>query len=185
MANKKNLSAGAKALIAVIIMAGIWCSAAAEAADWRPYAGDQYFSYFYDARLIDYPYKTVYNVLNLELSKLSIVRVWTKRITRDHKGRDWQIHEEKKLGSTTKGYDRYESTVAQKELNCSEKRYRVLSEADYSKDGDVLSSVVKDANYVEWEPIPPDSDTEALLHALCEKGKERKADQGDLQQKAK
>ena len=185
MANKKNLSAGANALIAVIIMAGIWCSAAAEAADWRPYAGDQYFSYFYDARLIDYPYKTVYNILNLELSKLGIVRVWTKRIIRDYKGRDWQIQEQKKLGFTTKGYERYEYTVAQKELNCSEKRYRVLSEADYSKDGDVLSSVVKDANYVEWKPIPPDSDTDALHQALCEKAKQRKAGQQDLQQKAK
>ena len=185
MANKKNLSAGANALIAVIIMAGIWCSAAAEAADWRPYAGDQNFSYFYDARLIDYPYKTVYNVLNLELSKLSIVSVWTKRIIRDRKGGEWQLQEQKKLGLTTKGYERYEFTVAQKELNCSEKKYRVLLEADYSKDGDVLSSVLKDANYVDWNPIPPDSDTEALYHAICEKSKEKKTDQRDSQREAK
>src|SRR5208337_4368850 len=152
MANKKNLSAGVKAFIAVIIMAGIWFSVAAEAADWRPYAGDRNFSYFYDARLIDYPYKTVYNVLNLELSKLSIVSVWTKRIIRDKEGSEWQLHEQKKLGLTTKGYERYEYTVAHKELNCSEKQYRVLSEADYSKDGDVLSSVLKDSNYVDWSP---------------------------------
>jgi|GEM_PF-3443447 hypothetical protein len=186
MANKKNLSAGgANALIALIMLAGIWCSAAAEAADWRPYAGDQNFSYFYDARLIDYPYKTVYNVLNLELSKLSIVSVWTKRIIRDNKGREWQIQEQKKLGYTTKGYERYEYTVAQKELNCSEKKYRVFSETDYGKDGDVLSSFKKDANYVEWKPIPPDSDTEALHHALCEKSKEKKAGQRDLQREAK
>ena len=185
MVNKKNLSAGAKAFIAVIMMAGIWCSAAAEAADWRQYAGDQYFSYFYDAGGIDYPYKTVYNVLNLELSKLSIVSVWTKHIIRDKKGREWQIQEQKKLGSTTKGYERYEYTMAHKELNCSEKKYRVLSEADYTEDGDVLSSFMKDANYVEWKPIPPDSDTETLHHALCGKTKERKAGQQDLQLNAK
>ena len=185
MANKKNLSAGVKAFIAVIIMAGIWFSVAAEAADWRPYAGDQYFSYFYDARSTDYPYKTVSNVLNLELSKLSIVSVWTKRIIRDRKGRERQIEEQKKLGFTTKGYERYEYTVAHKELNCSKRRYRVLSEADYSKDDDVLSSVKKDVNYVEWNPIPPDSDTDALHQALCEKAKKIKAGQQDLQPEAK
>ncbi len=185
MGNKKNLSAGANALIVLIIMAGIWCGTAAEAADWRPYAGDQFFSYFYDARLIDYPYKTVYNVLNLELAKLGIVRVWTKRTIRDNKGREWQIQEQRKLGFTTKGYERYEYTTAQKELDCSREQYRVLSEADYGKDGDVLSSFRKDANYVEWKPVPPDSDTEALLQALCGKGKGKKGDQPDLKQKAK
>lgn len=184
MVYKKNLSAGAYALIAVVIMAGIWCSAVADAADWTPYAGDQYFSYFYDAKRIDYPYKTVFNVLNLELSKLSIVSVWTKRIIRDRKGIDWQIREQKKQGLTTKGYDRYDYTIAQKQLKCSRGKYRVLWEADYNKEGEVLSSVMKDANYVEWEQIPPDSDTEALLHTLCEKPKERKAEQKDLQRKA-
>ncbi len=171
MANKKNLPAGAGAVIAVVMMAGIWFCAAAEAADWRRYAVDQNFSYFYDAGLIDYPYKNVYSVLNLEFSKLSIVSVWTKSIIRGNRGRDWQIEEQKKQGLTTKGYVRYEYTVAQKELNCSEKRYRVLSEVDYNRDGDVLSSFAKDVNYVEWKPIPPDSDTDALLHALCEKPK--------------
>jgi hypothetical protein len=53
----------------------------------------------------------------------------------------------------------------------------VLSEADYNQDDDVLSSFMKDANYVEWKPIPPDSDTDALHQALCERAKERKADQ--------
>ncbi len=185
MTNKKNLSAGANAFIVVIIITGIWCSAAAEAADWRPYAGDQYFSYFYDATRVDYPYKTVFNVLNLELSKLSIVRVWTKRIVRDRKGIEWQIQEQKKLGLTTNGYERYEYTVDQEELDCPKGKYRVFWEADYNKDGDVLSAFMKDAQYVDWKQIPPDSDTEELFHVLCGKPKEKKAGQQDLQQKAK
>jgi len=184
MANKRNLSAGANAFIAVIIMAGIWCSAAAEAADWKPYAGDQYFSYFYDAGRIDYPYKTVSNILNLELSKLSIVSVWTKRIIRDRKGCEWQIQEQKKVGLTTRGYERYEYTLDHKELDCSKEKYRVLSEADYNKDGEVLSSFINDARYVDWKPVPPDSDTEALHHALCEKAKEKKDDKRDSQRKS-
>ncbi len=180
MANKKNLSAGAKAFIAVIVMAGIWCSAAAGAADWKPYAGDQYFSYFYDAARTSYPYKTVYDVLNLELSKLNIVSVWTKRTIRDKKGRELQMQEQKKLGFTVKGYERYEYTEAHKELNCYDKKYRVLSEVDCTKDGEVLRLFVNDARYIEWKPIPRGSDTEALHHALCQKIKERKNDQRDL-----
>jgi len=177
MANKKNLSAGANALIAVIIMAGMWCSAAAWAADWRPYAGDQFFSWSYDALWIDYPYKTVYNALNLEFSKLRIAGVWTKRTIRDNKGREWQVQEQKKLGLTTNGYERYEYTVARKELNCSEKKYRVLSETDYNDAGEVLSSFINEAGNVEWKPIPPDSNTEALYHVICEKARKRKDDQ--------
>ncbi len=181
---KKNLSAGVTAFIAVIIIAGIWCRTAAGAADWRPYAGDQYFSCFYDAVRTDYPYKTVYNVLHMELTKLGIVSVWTKRIIRDEKGRERRIQEQKKLGFTTKGYERYEYTVSRKELDCSEKKYRVLSEKDYSKDGDVLSSLMNDARTADWNQITPDSDTEALYHAICENAKQIKSGQQDLQPEA-
>jgi hypothetical protein len=181
MTNKKSLAAVAKAFIAVILTAGIWCSSSAWAADWKPYAGDQYSSYFYDAKRVSYPYKTIYNVMDLELAKVDIVNVWTKRIIRSEKGREWRIREQKKQGLTTKGYERYEYTMSQKEMNCSGKKYRVLSEADYTKDGGVLSLFTKDYRLADWKSISPDSDTEALHRSLCEKSKEKASDRKDQQ----
>ncbi len=181
MPNKKSLSAGAKTCIAVILMAGILCSAAAGAADWKQYAGDQYFSYYYDAKTVKYPYKTIFNVLKLEMAKINIASVWTKRIIKDVRGREWQVQEQKKQGFTTKGYDRYEYTLARKELNCQEKKYRLVSEADYSKDGDLLGSFEKEAQFMDWKSILPESDTEALHRAICENQNENPPEQHGLQ----
>jgi hypothetical protein len=153
--------------VAAIMVAGICCNVFAETADWKPYAADKHFSYYYDAHRVVYPYKTIHNVLNLELAKVGIVRVWTKRIINDEKSREWQIIALKKLSRATKGYDSYEYTVSDKELSCTDKKYKLLSETDYSKEGDVLGTFVKDPGSAEWVPIPPDSETEALQLAIC------------------
>lgn len=181
MTNKKSLAAIAKVFIAVILTACIWHSAYAEAADWKPYAGDRNFLYFYDAKRVTYPYKDIYNVLNLELANVNIVNVWTKRIIKSEKGREWQIQEQKKKGLTTKGYEQYEYTMSRKELNCSGKKYRVLSEVDCGKDGGVLRLFLKEDHVADWEAILPGSDMEALHRSLCERSKEKVPDIKDKQ----
>lgn len=167
----------ARVFFSAAITAVILCSTAAGAADWEPYWGDQYFSYLYDAQSIEHPYRNIFNVLKLEFAKTGIVSVWTKRIIQGVKGREWQVDEQKKQGSTTRGYERYEYTLSRKEVSCSEKKYSVLSEADYNKDGEVLSSFSKEAQFADLKPIPPDSDTEALYHAICGKQDESSSGQ--------
>ncbi|MGD0283446.1 MAG: surface-adhesin E family protein [Dissulfurispiraceae bacterium] len=181
MASNKSLSAVVNVFIAVILVAGVWCSVSAEAAEWKPYAADRHFSYFYDAKRVSYPYKTIYDVMHLELAKLDIINVWTKRMIRDEKDREWQIRERYKLGLTVKGYERYNYTVSRKEVDCSGKKYRVLLEADYSKEGDELSLFLKGANVGEWALIPPGSDTEALYRAICERAKTKDPEPKDEQ----
>lgn len=158
-----------KRLIAAVMVVIAWCSVSAGAADWKPYAADPNFSYFYDANKIEYPYKSMHNVMKLELANVDIVRVRTKRIVNGEKGREWQIQEQKKLGRTTEGFESFEFMVVGEELNCPEQKYRVLSEASYTKDGIELDSFVREDHFENWKPIPPRSDAEALHGVLCRK----------------
>ncbi len=42
---------------------------------------------------------------------------------------------------------------------------RLLSEADYTKEGNLLAK--SEYPYAEWKPIVPESDDEALQKAVC------------------
>ncbi|MBF0559831.1 MAG: hypothetical protein HQL08_13745 [Nitrospirae bacterium] len=168
-------------LAAVILAAGICCNVFAGGADWKPYAADKKFSYYYDANRVAYPYKAIHNVLNVEVAKVGIIKVWTKRVIKDEKGREWQTKELKKSGLATKGYDRYEYTISSKELSCPDKKYRLFSETDYSKDGNELGSSVKEPGSANWEPILPDSETEALQLVICRKPKNKESDPAAVQ----
>ena len=181
MAKRKGLFFHSRVFIAVIAVFA-WCGVSAGAADWKPYAEDPHFSYYYDARKIEYPYKTMHNVMKLELANVDIVRVRTKRIIKGEKGRDWQIQELKKLGHRTQGFEGLEFVIVGEEVNCHEKKYRVLSEAYYSKDGGELNSVVRKVTGDEgWQPIPPHSDDDALYRALCGKIRESASHQYQME----
>ncbi|WP_333654335.1 surface-adhesin E family protein [Dissulfurispira sp.] len=86
-------------------------------------------------------------------------------MTKDNKGRDWLIQENKRLGLSSKGYENYEYTIFLKEISCSDKMSRLLSEADYTKEGNLLAK--SEYPYAEWKPIVPESDDEALQKAVC------------------
>lgn len=167
MLYKRGMSLVCNILMAAVLVAGVCCNVAAGTADWKPYAADRHFSYYYDAHSVVYPYKGIHNVLNLELADVGIVRVRTKSIIKDEKSREWKMQELKKSGLATKGYDRYDHTVSGLEVNCTGKKYRLLSAADYSREGDQLGSVPKESGSVDWERIPPGSETEALQLAVC------------------
>lgn len=128
-------------------------------ADWKLYAETQNFYFYYNVDKPD-PLKLI-----LDIFRKKLVTVWIKRVSKDDKGRNWQIQENKKLGLSTKGYEGYEYTIFLKEINCSDKMSRLLSEADYTKDGNLLSK--SESPYAEWKPIVPGSDDEALQKAVC------------------
>lgn len=137
------------------------CCNYAYGADWKPYAETQDF-YFYHHNNVE-PQVSLKNILDIFRKK--IVTVWTKRVTKGENGKNWQIQENKRFGVSIKGYENYEYTIALKEINCSDKTIRLLSEADYTKEGNLLAK--SESPYSEWKPIVPGSDDEALQKAVC------------------
>jgi hypothetical protein len=128
-------------------------------ADWKLHAETQNFYFYHNVDKPD-PLKLI-----LDIFRKKIVTVWTKRVTKDDKGRDWLIQENKRLGLSSKGYENYEYTIFLKEISCSDKMSRLLSEADYTKEGNLLAK--SEYPYAEWKPIVPESDDEALHKAVC------------------
>lgn len=146
----------------IIILAfgliAIYCNHA-YGAEWELYAENQNFSFYYNVEAQD-PLKNIFDIF-----RKKIVTVWTKRVSKDDKGRNWQIQENKRLGLSIKGYENYEYTVFLREINCSDRISRSISEADYTKNGNLLSK--SESPYSEWKPIVPGSDDEALQKAVC------------------
>lgn len=128
-------------------------------ADWKLYTETQNF-YFYHNVETQGHFKNI-----LDIFRKKIVTVWTKRVTKGENGKNWQIQENKRLGLSIKGYENYEYTVFLKEIKCSDKISRLLSETDYTKDGNLLAK--SESPYSEWKPIVPGSDDEALHKAVC------------------
>ncbi|GER92776.1 hypothetical protein A45J_0501 [hot springs metagenome] len=135
------------------------CLDYAHGADWKLYAENQDFYFYYDMDKPD-PLKLIADIF-----RKKIVTVWTKRVSKDERGRNYQIYTNKKLGLSVKGYENYEYTIFLKEINCSNKMSRLLSEADYTKDGNLLAK--SESPYAEWKPIVPESDEEVLQKAVC------------------
>lgn len=131
----------------------------AHGADWKLYAENQDFYFYYNIDKPD-PLKLIRDIFSKK-----IVVVWTKHVSKGERGKDYQIHSNKKLGLSVKGYENYEYTIFLKEINCSDKMFRLLSEEDYTKEGNLLSK--SESPYSEWKPIVPGSDNEKLQKAVC------------------
>ncbi len=146
-----------------IILAAFWFAIlhwnTADGADWKSYAENQNFSFYYNAEEPD-PLKEILNIF-----KKRIVRVWTKRAVKNNKGRGWQIQENKRLGLSVKDYEQYEYTLSLKEINCSDKMIRSLSEADYAKEGNSLAK--SESPFAGWSPVIPASSDESLYRTVC------------------
>ncbi len=135
------------------------CCNYAYGADWKLYAETQNFYFYHNVDKPD-PLKLI-----LDIFRKKIVTVWTKRVTKGENGKNWQIQENKRLGLSIKGYENYEYTVFLKEINCSDKMSRSISEADYTKDSNLLSK--SESPYAEWKPIVPGTGDESLYKAVC------------------
>ncbi|MDI6729121.1 MAG: hypothetical protein QMD44_09395 [Thermodesulfovibrionales bacterium] len=148
--------------LGIIILAfgltALYCNYA-YGAEWELYAENQNFSFYYNVEAQD-PLKNIFDIF-----RKKIVTVWTKRVSKDDKGRNWQIQENKRLGLSIKGYENYEYTVFLREINCSDRISRSISEADYTKNGNLLSK--SESPYSEWKPIVPGSYDEALQKTVC------------------
>jgi len=116
-------------------------------ADWKVYAElkDDIGAFYYDANSITHPSKNLVKVLTKTLFSKNAV---TKRV--------------KEFGNI---YKNLSHTVFLREVDCEEKKDRVLELTSYTKDGKVLASTkFKEA---KWMTINPSSVAEALCEAVC------------------
>jgi hypothetical protein len=120
--------------------------------DWKIYnyrvTGDTF--HYYDAESVTRPSE-------------NIVRVWTKTIYSEKDINDFVT----KYGQGAKSIGH---TRALKEIECKEKKLRLLSLNVYSKGGDMLMMADESAlkEFGEWNFIAPETILESLYKAVCE-----------------
>ncbi len=114
-------------------------------ADWKVYSTLDDGIFYYDAESIT------------RLSK-DVVRVWDKTVYNKEGVNDIVA----KMGDRFKTLS---ESIQLTELQCAEKKWRVLAAAAYSSGGEVLIS--RDSIESEWKSITPESVTESLHKILC------------------
>jgi hypothetical protein len=138
-------------IILVIIGLAIFGYAEVWGADWKLYnygvTGDTF--HYYDAESVTRPSE-------------NIVRVWTKTIYSEKDINDFVT----KYGQWAKNIG---DTRALKEIDCKEKKLRLLSLNVYSKWGDMLMMADESAlkEFGEWNFIAPETILESLYKVLC------------------
>ena len=73
----------------------------------------------------------------------------------------------KKMMKYGSKYGGLKSSVTLWEINCTEKKARIISTADYSHDGKVISKTKEGAEPWPWDSYPPGSLGGRLIQAVC------------------
>ena len=115
-------------------------------ADWKLYSTHENFLNYYDAQSITRPSK-------------NIVRVW-ERINYTEKGVTWMMV---KHGP---GFKDVSFLTILNEINCIEKKLRILSQIIYDNKGEVVHSSSSSSSS-EWAVITPESMAEDLYKQVC------------------
>ncbi|HZR46536.1 MAG TPA: surface-adhesin E family protein [Candidatus Manganitrophaceae bacterium] len=121
----------------------------AGAAEWTPFVEDQAFKHFYDKQSIAH-------------LKNGIVRVAIKIDPKGKEGRDFLLKVRERIGLSLDGYENYGFSLDVMEIDCPNKRKRILQSDDYNKKGEQLDTV--SSPNPKWVEINPDS-----VHGLYHK----------------
>ena len=73
----------------------------------------------------------------------------------------------KKMMKYGSKYESLKSSVTLWEINCTEKKARIISTGDYSHDGKVISKTKEGAEPWPWNSYPPGSLGGLLIQAIC------------------
>ena len=73
----------------------------------------------------------------------------------------------KKMMKYGSKYEGLKSSVTLWEINCTEKKARIISTGDYSHDGKVISKTKDGAEPWPWDSYPPGSLGGLLIQAIC------------------
>lgn len=122
--------------------------------DWKLYFTDEAFSYFYDLR-------------NLTRQSHNVVKINEKWVVNGDKGRESYLRNSAEIGFPLKGYEKFKESQFLTEINCSDKKSRILSATDYAENGNILRSESRLPNQAKWKDIIPESIGEQLYRAVC------------------
>ena len=73
----------------------------------------------------------------------------------------------KKMMKYGSKYEGLKSSMTLWEINCTEKKARIISTGDYSHDGKVISKTKEGADPWPWDSYPPKSLGGRLIQAIC------------------
>ncbi len=134
-------------VIWVVIGLAVFGCSGAWAEDWRSYAKTDSYECFYDAE---------------EMSRTSqvMVKVWTK-LEYTQKG----VIE--MLIKSGKHYENLSYSQELWEINCAEKKDRLLSITAYAAEGNILYTDQAGSRLPRWKIIPRGSYEESLYRTLC------------------
>jgi len=108
-----------------------------------------------------------YDTKSVTPSNKNLIKVWAKGLTKDQKGIDEKIKLLKKFGGETMGYENYSYTLNLFEIDCENKKNRILSVKDYDKKGNGLQTVTIE-NY-SWDYVAPGTIIDNLFKEICPK----------------
>ena len=128
----------------ILIGLSIFSYSEAWGANWKLYSETDFFSSYYDRETVN---RTSEN----------IVRVWVKEVNTE-KGMTDMVN---RFGEEFKNCDHIKKLY---EIDCTEKRIRILSSAAYSRAGEVI---ISDDSPSKWISIMPKSEGEALHKTVC------------------
>jgi hypothetical protein len=136
------LQAGVLPVIFIVLLSA---GAGVPGADWRFYAKSEFGTYCFDTK---------------NISRLSnhLVRVWQKLIL-NNKGTV------NLAGEYGKEYENAREVIILREIDCINKKSRILELALSSEEGRVMKRETYDP--LEWDSIVPDSVDDVLYCAIC------------------
>ena len=120
--------------------------------DWKSFSESNTNHWYYDTK-------------SVTSSNKSLVKVWAKGVTKDQKGIDEKIKLLKKFGGETMGYENYSYTLNLFEIDCANKKHRIISVKDYDKKGNGLQTVTIE-NY-PWDFMAPGTIIDNLSREIC------------------
>ncbi|MBF0328203.1 MAG: hypothetical protein HQL10_03535 [Nitrospirae bacterium] len=133
------------------------CSAVEDIQGWRLF-GQSETNYWY------------YTTKNIEFKNDGVVRIWSKASAKGKIGIDDKIKLLQRFGGNTKGYEQFSHSVSLFEINCSQRKSRVVSVTDYDKNGKSLESVtVPD---FPWDAIGKGTIMDNLTTVVCRPNKQ-------------
>jgi len=143
-------------ILVIFCLAFIWGCSTGKVGDrnWRLFDMDNLRDYYFDADSLE------------EVTK-GLVRVKLGSAVKGNEARNWEIGERLKRGLSIKGYENYDSSQDIYEINYVEKKFRLISGADYDTENNKLASYENPS--IEWHPIPENSAIMSLtkLKSVC------------------
>ena len=134
-------------VISVVIGLAIFGCAEVWGADWRLISSTDSYKCFYDTE-------------NITRSSKNIVGVWA-RLEYTERG---VVEMVKEFG---KHYENLSYSLELWEINCAEKKHRLLSTTAYSVEGNILYTNQAGSRPPPWKIISRESVEESLYKALC------------------